>query len=56
MTIELEILTTLFFVIALQNLEGQGLHIIGASRSHSDTPHSVGLLWASDWPDAETTT
>ena len=26
----------------------------GASRSHSDTPHSVGLLWTSDQPDAET--
>ena len=30
----------------------QGL-IIGASRSHVDTPHSVGLLWGSDQPDAE---
>jgi hypothetical protein len=26
----------------------------GASRSHSDTPHSVGLLWTKDWPFAET--
>jgi len=25
----------------------------GASRSHSDTPHSVGLLWTSDQPGAE---
>jgi hypothetical protein len=25
-----------------------------ASRSRSDTPHSVGLIWASDQPDAET--
>ena len=24
--------------------------------SHSDTPHSVGLLWTSDQPDAETCT
>ena len=32
---------------------GQGLLIIEASRSHSDTPHSVGLLWTSDQPDAE---
>jgi len=23
---------------------------------HSDTPHSVGLLWTSDQPDAETST
>jgi hypothetical protein len=29
----------------------------GASRSHSlDTPQSVGLLWISDQPDAETST
>jgi hypothetical protein len=32
----------------------QGLLIIEASWSHSDTPHSVGLLWTSDQPDAET--
>ena len=25
-----------------------------ASRSHSDTPHSIGLLWTSDQPDAKT--
>jgi len=28
----------------------------GTSRSHSDTPHSVGLLWTSDRPEAETST
>jgi hypothetical protein len=39
-----------------QPLVGQGLFIIEASRSHSDTPHSVGLLWTSDQPDAETST
>jgi hypothetical protein len=33
---------------------GQGRFIIEASRSDSDTPHSVGLLWTSDQPDAET--
>jgi hypothetical protein len=35
---------------------GQGLRlrIIEASRSHSDTQQSVGLLWTSDQPDAET--
>jgi hypothetical protein len=37
-----------------QHLVGQGLLIIEASRSHSDTPHSVGLLWTSNQPDAET--
>ena len=30
----------------------QGLRIIEDSWSHSDTPHSVGLLWTSDKPDA----
>jgi hypothetical protein len=30
----------------------QGL-IIAASRSHSDTPRSVGLLWTSDQADAK---
>ena len=34
----------------------QSLLIIKASRSHSDTPHSVELLWTSDQPDAETST
>jgi hypothetical protein len=34
---------------------GQGL-IIENSRSHTDPPHSVGLLWTSDQPDEETAT
>jgi hypothetical protein len=33
-----------------------GLSVVEASRSHSDTPHSLGLLWTSDQPDAETFT
>jgi hypothetical protein len=37
-------------------LVGQGLFVIEASRSHSDTPQSVGLLWASDRPVAEIST
>jgi hypothetical protein len=37
-----------------QPLVGQDLLIIEASVSHSDILHSVGLLWKSDWPDAET--
>ena len=39
-----------------QALVGHGLLIIDASRLHSDTPHSVGFLWTSDQPDAETST
>jgi hypothetical protein len=42
--------------IAQQPLVGQGFLIIEASRSHSHTPNSVGLLWTSDQPDAETST
>jgi hypothetical protein len=39
-----------FFFLGATALLGQGLLIIEASRSHSDTPHSVGLLWTSDQP------
>jgi hypothetical protein len=45
-----------FFPMAQQPLVGQGLLIMEASRSHSDTPQSVGLLWTSDRPNAETST
>jgi hypothetical protein len=40
--------------MALQPLVGQGLLIIEDSRSHSDTPQSAELIWASDQSDAET--
>jgi hypothetical protein len=39
-----------FFPIALQPLVGQGLFIVEASRWHTDTPHSVVLLW-DEWSD-----
>jgi len=39
-----------------QTLVGQGLLIIEVSRSHSETPHSVGLLWTSDQPETEAST
>jgi hypothetical protein len=42
--------------MAQQRVMGHGLLIIEASRSRSNTPHSVGLLWAWDQPDAETST
>ena len=35
---------------------GQGLLIVDASRSHSDTPQSVGLFCTRDQPEAETST
>jgi hypothetical protein len=42
--------------MAQQPLVVQGLFIIEASLSHSDTPHSTELLWTSDQPVAETST
>jgi hypothetical protein len=38
---------------ARQSLVGQDLLTVEVSRSHSDTPQTVGLLWMSDQPDAE---
>jgi len=37
-------------------LVSQDLFIMEASSSHTNTPLSVGLLWTSDQPDAETST
>ena len=46
----------IFFFPTTQQLPvGQGLLITEHSRSHSDTPHSVGLHWTRDRPDAENT-
>jgi hypothetical protein len=44
----------IFFPYGATAPTGQGLLNIKASRSHSDTPHMVGLLWTSNQPDAET--
>jgi hypothetical protein len=44
-----------FALVAQKPLVGQGF-IIEASRSHSGTPRSVGLLSTSDQPDAENST
>jgi len=37
-------------------LAGHALLIVEASRSLSDTPQSVGLLWTRDQPEPETST
>jgi len=42
--------------MAQKPLVCQGLLIIEASRSLSDTPHAVGLPWKRDQPDAEIST
>jgi len=49
-------ITWCFFYHGVTAPVGQGFPIIKDSRSHSDTPHSVGLLWTRDHPDAETST
>jgi hypothetical protein len=49
------LLQTIFFYHGATAILGKGLPIINDSRSRSDTPHSVGLLWTRDHPDAETT-
>jgi hypothetical protein len=40
--------------IARQPPVGWGLFFVEDSRSHSDTPHSVGLLWTGEQLSAET--
>ena len=47
---------TSMFYMAQQPPVGQGLLTVEASRSHSDTPQSVGLLWTRDQLVAETST
>jgi len=42
--------------MARQPLVGHGLLTVEVPRSHSDTQRSVGLLWTSDRPDADTFT
>jgi len=45
-----------FFFHVSTALMGLGFLILEVSRSHSDTPQSVGLLWTSHRPVAETST
>jgi hypothetical protein len=40
--------------MAQHTVVGQCLLIVEGSRSHSDTPHSIGLLWMGHQSDAET--
>ena len=49
-------MSLVFFNMAQQPPVGQGLLITQAPRPHSETQHSVGLLWKSDQPDTETST
>jgi hypothetical protein len=42
--------------MAQEPLVGQGLLVIVTPPPHSETPHSVGLLWTRDQSNAETST
>ena len=44
----------IIFSMTQQLLLGQGVLTVEASRSHTVTPHLVGLLWTSDRPVANT--
>jgi len=46
----------LYFFHGSAAIVGISLFVFEVSRSHSDTPHSVGLLWTSDRPNTETST
>ena len=55
--VHIRVLISLFiFTTAQQSPMGHGFLIIEASRSNSDAPHSVGLLWTSDQLVAKTST
>jgi hypothetical protein len=45
-----------FLSMAQQPPVGQALLIVEASRSRTDSPHSVRLFWTTDQPDAKTST
>jgi len=45
-----------FCFLGATALVGHGRLGVGTSWSHSDAPYSVGLLWTSDQPDANTST
>jgi hypothetical protein len=53
LSVKFQPIVRFFLSTARQPLLGQGVLIIQASRSDSNTLHSVGLLWTSDQPDAD---
>jgi len=55
MTLNFDI-NTKYVYLAQQPPVGQGPLIHEDSRSHSESPQSLGHLWTSDQPDAETST
>ena len=49
-----KVLIAFLFPVLLRPIFAARTSLIEVSRSHSDTPHTVGILWTSDHPDAET--
>jgi len=47
---------SLFLYVAQQPYSGLGHLIVEVSRSYTDTPHSVGILWKRDLPIRVTST
>jgi len=43
-----------FFLVLQQPFSSLDHLMADVSRSHTDTPHSVGFLWTRDQPDTET--
>jgi len=54
--VERDVILQILFLLARQPLVGQDLFILEVLLSHSDTPHTIRLLWTSDQPVAETFT
>ena len=50
------VIKTAFFFHGAPAPSGADLLTVEASRSHSHTPHTVGLLWTSDRLNVETST
>jgi hypothetical protein len=47
---------TSFFLWAFDTIQGHDFPLPGFTITHSDTSHSVGILWTSDQPVTETST
>ena len=50
------VMPLIFFSVSLWSKSRSWRLSLRASRSQSDPPHAVGLLWTSDQPEAETST
>jgi len=46
------ILCNIFFLLCFDPIQGRSLPLRASRSDTLDTPHSVGILWTSDRPDA----